>query len=89
MRSSIKKLRLCTVRGRHSTSKAREGFGSFHSEDIEVLIRQDESEYTCPAVYDEVLSKLKDSNDAIVKSFEFGRQAKNSLFAIGEHPHAS
>ena len=66
-----------------STSAARKGFGSFHSEDIELLIRQRDEQYSRPELYDEILSKLKEKNDAIVSGFEFGREAKNSLFALG------
>ena len=83
MRLSTSKFRFSAVQWRHSTSAAREGFGSFHSEDIEVLIRQEDGKYSPPAVYDEITSKLTDNNDAIVKSFKFGRQAKNGLFALG------
>ena len=84
MRSSSLKLCLRAVKGRHSTSATREGFGSFHSEDIEVLIRQDKSQYSPPAVYDEVQSKMADNNAAMIESFEFGRKAKASLFALGK-----
>lgn len=62
----------------------RKGFGSFHSEDVEVLIRQSETEYNVPEVYDEVLSKSLTRNSSIISDFKFGRTAKSNLFALGD-----
>lgn len=39
-------------------SKTREGFGSFHSKDIEVLIRQSIEEYEVPTAYYDIQEKL-------------------------------
>jgi hypothetical protein len=66
-----------------SSSASRKGFGSFHSEDVEVLIRQSDAEYHFPEVYDEVLSKSSARNSSIVDSFKFGHTAKNDLFELG------
>jgi hypothetical protein len=66
-----------------SSSASRKGFGSFHSEDVEVLIRQSEADYHVPEVYDEVLSKSFARNSSIIDSFQFGHTAKNDLFSLG------
>ena len=79
----ISKFRSTTCQERCSSSASREGFGSFHSQDIEVLIRQADDSYSHPDVYSEVISKLTDENDAIVERFDFGFQAKKNLYVIG------
>ena len=35
----------------------REGFGSFHSGDIEVLVRQSPDEYAIPEIYESICAK--------------------------------
>ena len=79
----LSKFRSTTCQERCSSSASREGFGSFHSQDIEVLIRQSDDSYSHPDVYSEVISKLTDENDAIVERFDFGFEAKKNLFVIG------
>lgn len=68
---------------RHSSSAARKGFGSFHSEDVEVLIRQGDDVYIPPSIHNEIIFQLKEKNDNIIGSFDFGRRAKKGLFVIG------
>lgn len=67
----------------HSSSAARKGFGSFHSEDVEVLIRQGDDVYIPPAIHNEIVLQLKEKNEDIIGSFDFGRRAKKGLFVIG------
>lgn len=74
----------------HSKSE-RQGFGSFHSEDIEVLIRQNDDEYKVPEVY-QMMSEQ--SAKRLVSSLQldplcgdkyldfFGRRARKQLFVI-------
>jgi hypothetical protein len=68
---------------RQSTTSSRQGFGSFHCEDIETLIRQKDDEYQRPQVYDEVLYQSTKRNAEIIDDFEFGSHAKRDLFALG------
>jgi hypothetical protein len=96
IRQQIRKSRSCAVglnfaqksnHGRqqhqHSSTAARKGFGSFHSEDVEVLIRQDDDVYTPPSIHSEITLKLKEKNDDIVRNFKFGSKAKRDLFVLG------
>lgn len=68
---------------RQATTSSRQGFGSFHCEDIETLIRQKDDEYQRPEVYDEVLYQSTKRNAEIIGDFGFGSQAKRDLFALG------
>lgn len=68
---------------RKATISTREGFGSFHCEDVETLIRQKDEEYQQPEVYDEILSISTKRNAEIVRNFEYGTNAKSSLFVLG------
>ena len=68
---------------RHATTSSRQGFGSFHCEDIETLIRQKDEEYQRPEVCDEVLYQSTQRNAEIINDFEFGSHAKKALFALG------
>lgn len=79
----ISKVTFTSCHERCLSSTSREGFGSFHSEDVEVLIRQNDDIYSHPAVHNEILSKLKHENDAIIENFDFGSQARKSLFTLG------
>ena len=79
----ISKFRSTIRQERCSSGASREGFGSFHSQDIEVLIRQADDSYSHPEVYSDVISKLTDENDAIVERFDFGFPAKKCLFELG------
>jgi hypothetical protein len=96
IRQQIRKSRSCAVglnfapksnHGRqqyqHSSTAVRKGFGSFHSEDVEVLIRQDDDVYTPPSIHSEITLKLKEKNDDIVGNFNFGVKAKRGLFILG------
>lgn len=60
----------------------RQGFGSFHSEDIEILIRKSNDEYSSPSLY----NSIKFNTDEIIKksliNFEFGQHVKDSLFLL-------
>lgn len=68
---------------RHSSSASRKGFGSFHCEDVEVLIRQNDNVYVPPSIHSEIILKLKEKNDDIVGYFNCGRSAKKDLFLLG------
>lgn len=74
---------------RNNTNKAREGFGSFHSDDVEVLIRQTSNEYCVPKLFDEIRKHTTDTTDK--KQFnkqeelQFGCNVKKSLFAIDKN----
>ena len=64
---------------------SRQSFGSFHSEDVEVLIRQSAAEYTRPAIYDNFCHHLEQHVvPNIVNNFEFGAHAKINLYALDD-----
>ena len=65
------------------TTPSRKGFGSFHSEDVEVLIRQSAEEYVCPEVYDEILDESVKDRNSVNENFRFGDAAKSGMFALG------
>jgi hypothetical protein len=72
-----------------TTVKERQGFGSFHSEDIEVLIRAPEETYEPPAIYASIhtrlLDHIKSREQGPKRSTElpvFGRAAKEHHFVI-------
>ena len=46
---------------KHSTNTRKSGFGSFHSDDIEVLLRQNDNEYQRPAIFDTIDQELNDN----------------------------
>jgi len=56
----------------------RSGFGSFHSEDVEALIRQTNAEYRPPAIY----SQIADATHTQTKTLHYGRDAKTALFGL-------
>jgi isopenicillin-N epimerase len=63
----------------------RQGFGSFHSEDIEELIRQDACTYKSPAHYDDIRQATSDNILRIQDStnnFQFGHQLAQKLYLI-------
>jgi hypothetical protein len=68
---------------RKATTSSRQGFGSFHCEDIETLVRQKDDEYQRPEVYDEVLYQSTKRNAEIIDNCDFGSHAKRVLFALG------
>ena len=68
-----------------SRSNGRQGFGSFHSEDVEVLIRQSSDTYRRPAVYDDLCHHMEERILAsAVNNFQFGAPAKTGLFALDD-----
>ena len=67
------------------TTRSRKGFGSFHSEDVEVLIRQSAEQYVCPEVYDEILHASAMDRNSTKENFRFGDAAKSGMFALGAH----
>ena len=68
-----------------TSSNGRQGFGSFHSEDVEVLIRQSADIYTRPAVYDDLCHHMEERViSSVVRNFEFGTLAKTALFALDD-----
>ena len=62
-------------------TKAREGFGSFHSEDIDLLIRKQPSEYQQPELYD--IIKTPYYTDKLLE-FKYGFNSKKSLYQLNE-----
>lgn len=63
--------------------KKREGFGSFHSEDIEVLIQMSDKEYQYPVVYDEINSQVKQNYPwADFTTCLYGKKAKEKYFHL-------
>ena len=66
-----------------TTTPSRKGFGSFHSEDVEVLIRQSAEQYNRPEVYDEILHESAMDRKSINQNFRFGVAAKTGMFALG------
>ena len=84
----MRKSKLCThissqIRQETTSASARQGFGSFHCEDVETLIRLKDEEYKRPEVYDEILSHAMKRSAEIVNNFEYGTTAKIALFALG------
>ena len=76
--------RLATT-GKLAGSSTRQGFGSFHSDDVEVLIRQSAAEYTRPAIYDNFCQHMEERVVSdIVNNFEFGERAKTKLYALDD-----
>ena len=70
----------------------RAGFGSFHSEDVEQLIRKSKEDYFVPNIYQHI-TKVDPSGEIVnnennISSFpftnSFGEEVKNNLFHIGE-----
>jgi hypothetical protein len=71
--------------GGPATAARREGFGSFHSEDVETLIRRPASEYVRPQVYDDLCRHVEARGAAsAVDAFDFGLPAKAALFALDD-----
>lgn len=66
------------------SSKKREGFGSFHSQDIETLIRLPVSEYKPPLQLLEIEDRLNIKSSKISTSL-FGSEMKQSLFMLREN----
>lgn len=65
-----------------NSHKTRQGFGSFHSDDAEVLIRQG-GEHTRSLVYNDVSHHMEKQLTQVVEQFEFGdSQMKACLFAL-------
>lgn len=64
-----------------SSLKHRTGFGSFHSEDVELLIRQQDSAYCKPRVFDTVEANFSDSLKAL-DSCVFGTDIRSRLFNL-------
>lgn len=62
------------------TTKQREGFGSFHSQDVEKLIRQPESEYKTPTVVLEVEQDVPKQSSCV--GIGFGKELKKQLFML-------
>lgn len=68
-----------------SVAKAeRQGFGSFHSEDIETLIRKDTESYQSPEIYE----SIQQSTDIFINTllsngkFELGKPLMSSLYSL-------
>lgn len=62
---------------------AREGFGSFHSDDIEKLIGLSSEKYEAPEVHWEVTSKtLPQSMLATIGQMKFGEEIRSALFTL-------
>jgi hypothetical protein len=60
----------------------RQGFGSFHSEDIEILIRKSNDEYSPPSLYNSIALNTDESIKKSLINFSFGQHAKDSLFLL-------
>ena len=69
---------LAVLRRSHSTSK-RQGFGSFHSEDIEVLVRQVDHEYQVPPLWADMNKRVFGGLDYDIR---FGREFKEKFFLL-------
>lgn len=77
-----------------STINERKGFGSFHSDDIEELIRQDDSTYKVPDLYihvsNQTSKKLTDNISSIshshtsLSSSAYGTGCRHSLYNLDE-----
>lgn len=52
----VQKLNAKVIR-RGSSRKQREGFGSFHSPDVEILVRQSAEEFVLPVIYEEIIKE--------------------------------
>jgi hypothetical protein len=52
------------------------GFGSFHSEDVEVLIRQSDEVYRPPAIYQKIAGATTHP------PLHYGRETKAALFGL-------
>jgi isopenicillin-N epimerase len=63
----------------------RQGFGSFHSDDIEDLVRMTDAAYKQPDVYSQVQQRteefMKHVRDA-TNNFEFGKVLKQNMYCI-------
>jgi hypothetical protein len=78
----------------NAPTNSREGFGSFHSKDIEVLIRQDAADYVVPheaaqlqeatrGVVSDITDKLRcHLNDYASRDYSHAAAIKKSLFCI-------
>jgi isopenicillin-N epimerase len=69
----------------------RKGFGSFHSEDVETLIRQPEKEFQVPKIYEEISKKSEERVKRILKPYSenineyYGsKEIKEELFLLGK-----
>ena len=66
-----------------SGAQSREGFGSFHSEDIERLLRQTTAEYRPPAIHDVLCSGVLTPHVvAQLRGAEYGHACKKLLFHL-------
>lgn len=64
--------------------KKREGFGSFHSQDVETLIRQSDSEYKIPVQLLEVEDVVRSKSSVSTVPCDFGPEMKKKLFMLRE-----
>jgi hypothetical protein len=67
---------------RFSQQIERHGFGSFHSDDVEVLVRQSSSQYIRPIVFGEIEEDLFRFQKRNQTKLKFGHGIKNKLFSI-------
>ncbi len=70
---------------RTASGKVREGFGSFHSEDIETLVRRSFSEYKAPEILREIRERTA-IRTPVVRASDFGNKLKGgNLFHIDKN----
>jgi hypothetical protein len=77
--------RFCVSSFRKKHVDARKSFGSFHSEDIEVLVRQHPNDFTVPEIFHDIHEKTVGNliDLSIQRPIEFGRDARR-LYHIDE-----
>jgi hypothetical protein len=84
----LTKLRGITIEKRIYSHQRRKGFGSFHSDDVEELIRLPEADYVAPDIYDRTRSELRQRN-VMPQSYgngglSFGISAKLRHFVLDD-----
>ena len=62
----------------------RKGFGSFHSEDVEVLIRQSSSEYELPHIFTEMTQKLIERLELFKTKYPNSLERRIKLYQIDD-----
>lgn len=67
-----------------SLSTLRKSFGSFHSDDIEEIIRQSEESFQVPNEYQEIFYKTNLFVEINYKNWEFGNSLKETLFPVSK-----
>ena len=62
----------------------RQGFGSFHSEDIEILVRKDFASYQLPEIYESIQTASDNVINSVVRTgnFQVGKSSMTTLYSL-------